>query len=155
MHGDPARAYPYLTGHADEIGTGQGSGSTTNIPLPAGVDDDAYLVALDRALTAVDGFGPDVVVVSLGVDTYVADPMCDLALTTDGFGRMGAAVAALGHRSSSCRRAATPTRPWAPTSPPGSSARPPAELGVPGDPGVGEVAALRTITGLRTGATPP
>ena len=33
---------------------------------------------------------------SLGVDTYVGDPMCDLALTTDGFGRCGAAVAALG-----------------------------------------------------------
>ena len=33
---------------------------------------------------------------SLGVDTYVGDPMCDLAVTTDGFGRCGAAVAALG-----------------------------------------------------------
>ena len=25
---------------------------------------------------------------SLGVDTYVGDPMCDLAVTTDGFARM-------------------------------------------------------------------
>ena len=66
------------------------------MPLPAGTDDDAYLAALDRALAAVDAFDPDVVVVSLGVDTYVGDPMCDLALTTDGFGRIGAAVAAVG-----------------------------------------------------------
>jgi acetoin utilization deacetylase AcuC-like enzyme len=34
--------------------------------------------------------------VSLGVDTYAGDPMCDLALTTEGFARMGAAIAALG-----------------------------------------------------------
>jgi acetoin utilization deacetylase AcuC-like enzyme len=36
------------------------------------------------------------VVVSLGVDTYAGDPMCDLAVTTDGFARCGRAVAALG-----------------------------------------------------------
>lgn len=96
LHGDPARAYPYLTGHADETGAGRGSGSTTNIPLPAGTDDDAYLAALERALVAVEAVDPAVVVVSLGLDTYAGDPMCDLALTTEGFGRMGAAVAALG-----------------------------------------------------------
>jgi acetoin utilization deacetylase AcuC-like enzyme len=96
LHGDPARAYPYLTGHADETGTGRGSGSTTNIPLPADTDDDAYLAALERALAVVDAVDPGVIVVSLGLDTYAGDPMCDLALTTGGFGRMGAAVAALG-----------------------------------------------------------
>jgi acetoin utilization deacetylase AcuC-like enzyme len=96
LHGDPARAYPYHTGHAEETGAGRGRGATCNIPLPAGTDDDAYLAALDRALMAVDDVDPAVLVVSLGVDTYVGDPMCDLAVTTDGFGRIGAAVAALG-----------------------------------------------------------
>jgi acetoin utilization deacetylase AcuC-like enzyme len=96
LHGDPARAYPYHTGFADETGAGRGAGSTRNVPLPAGTDDDAYLTALDRALEAVDAIDPAVVVVSLGVDTYGGDPMCDLALTTDGFGRCGRAVAALG-----------------------------------------------------------
>jgi acetoin utilization deacetylase AcuC-like enzyme len=97
LHGDPVRAYPYHTGHADEVGAGRGRGSTCNVPLAAGLDDDAYLVALERALTAVAAAAPDVVVVSLGVDTYVGDPMCDLALSTEGFARCGAAVAALGH----------------------------------------------------------
>jgi acetoin utilization deacetylase AcuC-like enzyme len=96
LHGDPRRAYPYLTGHADETGVGRGSGTTTNVPLAAGTADDAYLAALDAALAALDSFDPELVIVSLGVDTYVGDPMCDLALTTDGFTRMGAAVAALG-----------------------------------------------------------
>jgi acetoin utilization deacetylase AcuC-like enzyme len=96
LHGDPQRAYPYHTGYADETGAGRGRDATCNVPLPAGVDDDAYLASLDRALDVVDVFDPALLIVSLGVDTYVGDPMCDLALTTDGFGRCGAAVAALG-----------------------------------------------------------
>jgi acetoin utilization deacetylase AcuC-like enzyme len=95
LHGDPRRAYPYHTGFADETGAGRGAGSTRNVPLPAGTDDDAYLAALDHALAAVDAFDPAIVVVSLGVDTYAGDPMCDLAVTTDGFARCGRAVAAL------------------------------------------------------------
>ncbi len=97
LHGDPVRAYPYHTGFADETGAGRGSGSTCNLPLPAGTDDDAYLAALDRALAAVAASDPAVVVVSLGVDTYAGDPMCDLAVSTEGFGRCGRAVAGLDH----------------------------------------------------------
>ena len=96
LHGDPVRAYPYHTGFADETGAGRGSGSTCNLPLPAGTDDDAYLAALDQALAAVAAVDPAVVVVSLGVDTYAGDPMCDLAVSTEGFGHCGRAVAALG-----------------------------------------------------------
>ena len=96
LHGDPARAYPYHTGFADETGGGRGRGANCNVPLAVGTDDDAYLVALDRALAAVDAFDPALVIVSLGVDTYVDDPMCDLALTTEGLGRCGAAVATMG-----------------------------------------------------------
>ncbi len=96
LHADPARAYPYLTGFADETGTGLGRGCTCNVPLPAGTDDDAYLAALDPAVEAVDAVDPALVIVSLGVDTYVGDPMCDLAVTTDGFARIGVAIAALG-----------------------------------------------------------
>ncbi len=55
-----------------------------------------YLDALEQALDAVDDFDPAIVVVSLGLDTYGGDPICDLALTTDGFRRCGAAVAARG-----------------------------------------------------------
>jgi acetoin utilization deacetylase AcuC-like enzyme len=95
LHGDPVRAYPYHTGFADETGAGRGAGSTRNFPLPAGTDDDAYLAVLDQAHAAVDAFDPAVVVVSLGVDTYAGDPMCDFAVTTEGFGRCGRAVAAL------------------------------------------------------------
>jgi acetoin utilization deacetylase AcuC-like enzyme len=96
LHGDPTRAYPYLTGHADETGAGAGRGTTLNLPLPERTDDDAYLAALVRALDAIDAFDPGLVVLSLGVDTYHNDPISDLALTQDGYERFARAVAALG-----------------------------------------------------------
>src|SRR5204863_6771319 len=67
-----------------------------NLPLPEGIDDDAYLAALHRALAAVDAFRPALVIVSLGLDTFVTDPICDFAVTTEGFHRCGRAVAELG-----------------------------------------------------------
>jgi acetoin utilization deacetylase AcuC-like enzyme len=96
LHGDPVRAYPYVTGFADETGTGRGLGSTLNVPLPARTDDDDYAAALNDALDAVDAFGPELLVVSLGLDTYHADPISDLALTTEGFDRCGALVGGIG-----------------------------------------------------------
>ena len=47
-------------------------------------------------LAQIDRFGPDLVVVSLGVDTYWNDPISDLALTTEGYERCGRLVAELG-----------------------------------------------------------
>jgi len=96
LHGDPARAYPYAIGHGDETGAGRGLGANLNIPLPAGTDDDAYSSALDTALRKISSFGAGFLVVSLGLDTFVTDPICDLALTTEGFRVHGAMVASLG-----------------------------------------------------------
>lgn len=96
LHGDPARAYPWLVGYADETGTGAGRGTTLNLPLAERTDDDQYLAALGRAAEAIDAFDPALVVVSLGVDTFHTDPISDLALTQDGFERCGRAVATLG-----------------------------------------------------------
>ena len=95
LHGDPARAYPYITGFADETGAGRGAGANLNIPLAAGTDDDAYLASLEAAVDAIGSFGPGLVIVSLGVDTFHNDPISDLAITGDGFRRQGDAVAQL------------------------------------------------------------
>ena len=96
LHGDPARAYPYVTGFADECGAGRGAGANLNLPLAAGTDDDGYVHALEGALDAISAFGPGLVIVSLGVDTFHNDPISDLAITSDGFGRQGELVAQLG-----------------------------------------------------------
>ena len=96
LHGDPDRAYPYLTGFAEETGAGRGAGANLNLPLPVRCDDEEYLVNLDRALEAIAGFGVGAVIVSLGIDTYERDPICDLAVTTAGYHEVGRRVAGLG-----------------------------------------------------------
>jgi acetoin utilization deacetylase AcuC-like enzyme len=95
LHGDPARAYPYITGFADERGVGRGIGANLNVPLAAHTDDDAYIAALSLACEAIDAFDPSTLIVSLGLDSYHADPISDLGVTADGFRRQGALVAEL------------------------------------------------------------
>ena len=96
LHGDPTRAYPYVAGFADETGTGQGRGSTLNLPLEVRIDDDHYLDALGRSLEWIATTGAQMIVVSLGLDTFHEDPISDLALTADGFERCGRLVASAG-----------------------------------------------------------
>ncbi len=98
IHGDPVRQYPYFLGHADETGEGDGAGWNLNLPQPAGLDDEGYLAALDRALEAIVGKPGSVIVVSLGFDTYGQDPICDFALTTPVYAECGRRVAATGRR---------------------------------------------------------
>jgi acetoin utilization deacetylase AcuC-like enzyme len=96
LHGDPDRAFPYFTGYADETGTGRGTGHTLNIPLARGCADTDYLARLAGALEVIGRRGAAVLVVSLGMDTYERDPLGDLAITSEGFHRMGAIVSSLG-----------------------------------------------------------
>ena len=96
LHGDPRRAYPYFTGHADETGTGKGLGATYNVPLPERTADDAYIAALSTCGEKIAAFKPTALVVSLGLDTFITDPIADLAVTTEGFSRSGALLAQLG-----------------------------------------------------------
>ena len=95
LHGDPTRAYPYLSGFSDETGAGRGAGANLNLPLAAGTDDESYLGSLHRACEAIAAFGPSMVIVSLGVDTFHNDPISDLAVTTEGFREQGELVAQL------------------------------------------------------------
>ncbi|NJN14878.1 MAG: histone deacetylase family protein [Oscillochloris sp.] len=95
LHGDPDREYPYFSGFADERGAGTGTGYNLNLPLAAGTDDAGYLAALDQALSAIAAYSPHYLVVSAGFDTYIDDPLGDLAVTTGGFARIGAHIAGL------------------------------------------------------------
>ena len=96
LHGDPAGIYPYYSGFATERGADAGVGATLNLPLAPRTDGDAYLAALAEGLDAIRAFEPDApLVISLGFDTFHADPICNLALQTDDYGRIGSAIAAL------------------------------------------------------------
>ncbi|WP_426753777.1 histone deacetylase family protein [Myxococcus sp. Y35] len=95
LHGTPETEYPYFLGYADERGAGAGEGFTRNFPLPRGTTWAQYSAALDAALDAVACFGPDALVVSLGVDTYVGDPISAFALEREHFPLMGRRLAQL------------------------------------------------------------
>jgi len=97
LHGDPGGIYPYFSGYPSERGAGRGEGANLNLPLPAGTDGDGYLAALHDGLDAIVAFEPDApLVLSLGLDTFHADPICNLALQTDDYARIGVRIAQLG-----------------------------------------------------------
>ena len=96
LHADPARAYPYSIGYADEVGSGKGLGSNINIPFAARTGDDVYVNALADVLNKIHAFGAEMIVVSLGLDTFITDPICDMSVTTDGFRRCGELIKQLG-----------------------------------------------------------
>lgn len=98
IHADPMRFYPFYWGHAHERGEGAGLGYNLNLPLARGTGDDGYMEALAAALQAVESFGADVIVVALGLDAHENDPFKGLRVTTPGFTRIAAAIAALGRR---------------------------------------------------------
>ena len=95
LHRDPIDYHPYFAGHAHERGEGNGLGFNLNLPLPARSGDDDFLAALETACTRIAAFGAEALVVSLGVDAHEADPTAGLAITFDGFRRIGARLAAL------------------------------------------------------------
>ena len=97
IHADPSFAYPHFLGFADERGEGAGEGANLNLPLPEGTDWARYDEALTRAIDAVNAYGPDVVLVSLGLDTYIEDPIASFRLKSADYLRLGARLAEL-HR---------------------------------------------------------
>ncbi|MBP7241773.1 histone deacetylase family protein [Amaricoccus sp.] len=96
LHADPMVEYPYFLGHADERGAGAGEGFNLNLPMPHGTDFGDWSRALDLGCAAIGDFGPDVLVVSLGVDTYQGDPISAFRLDTPDYPRIGARIARLG-----------------------------------------------------------
>ena len=99
LHADPASAYPFFYGYAEERGKGDGLGFTANFPLPRGTGDARYLSALSRALEAIDRAQPASLVVSFGYDTHREDPISHFDLTPDAYRAIGEQIAKLGLRT--------------------------------------------------------
>jgi acetoin utilization deacetylase AcuC-like enzyme len=95
IHADPATDFPYFLGYADETGAGAGYGFNRNYPLPAGTAWSAWSAALDSACETAAQYGPDAMVVSLGVDTFAKDPLGSFRLHSEDYLRAGARIARL------------------------------------------------------------
>lgn len=96
IHADPNFAYPHTVGFADERGEGDGEGYNLNMPLANGTDWTRYEEAMKFAIGATKLMDPDVVIVSLGLDTYIEDPIAGFRLTSADYLRMGEKIASIG-----------------------------------------------------------
>jgi acetoin utilization deacetylase AcuC-like enzyme len=96
IHGDPRTEYPFYLGHADETGQGAGLGANLNLPLPRGTNYATWAQALDTALAAIQKFGAEALVVSLGMDTFEGDPISGFTLKSDDYLRVGERLAHAG-----------------------------------------------------------
>lgn len=96
IHGDPHTEYPYYLGYADERGAGAGLGFNHNLPLARGSDFPTWRAALHTALQGVAAFRPGALVVSLGLDTFVGDPISGFTLRSADYLQVGADLARVG-----------------------------------------------------------
>ena len=89
------------TGSWEEQGSGDGMGSTLNVPLPAGVGDAGYLLTFEKIIEpAIAAFKPQLILLSAGFDAHWLDPLASMNLTVQGYHRMAtrlrSAAAAVG-----------------------------------------------------------
>ncbi len=89
VHGDPAGYYPWYVGHAGERGPAD---ANLNIPLPRGTEDGPWLAAIAHALEWLGDV--DALVLALGFDASIDEPLAFLRIGDDGFARAAALVAA-------------------------------------------------------------
>lgn len=95
IHADPKFKFPYYTGFANEKGAGQGKGYNINFPLAEKTGDKKYQITLKRALSHIQKFRPTYLVVALGLDTFIEDPIGFFSLTTEYYQIMAQTIAQL------------------------------------------------------------
>jgi acetoin utilization deacetylase AcuC-like enzyme len=77
------------TGDVTETGTGEGAGTTLNVPFPPGTTTSGYLAAADDlVLPAFAAFEPDLVLVSAGFDAHEHDPISRMRVSSEGYGSL-------------------------------------------------------------------
>ena len=81
------------TGRRDEIGTGDGLGTTFNLPVAFGTPRSQFLRDFQAILdTAVDRIRPELIILSAGFDAHAEDPVGSLGLETEDFETLTRAV---------------------------------------------------------------
>ena len=74
------------TGFVSELGAGDATGYSVNLPLFPYTGDEVYLDSFRQIVPPlIRAFAPDVLVTQMGIDSYHSDPLTHLQLTTMGF----------------------------------------------------------------------
>lgn len=88
LHESGETLYPG-SGFETEIGTGEGTGYTVNIPFRAETDDEVYLFAFETLVPPlIKAFNPDIVFTVIGADAHKDDPLAHLNLTSNAYKRI-------------------------------------------------------------------
>lgn len=95
IHANPDERFPYFTGRAEETGMGDGTGYNHNLPLPLKTSDIRYDESLSFALRKIQSFSPKYLVVSVGYDTHISDPIGGFCLSTGYFLQIARSISTL------------------------------------------------------------
>ena len=85
IHRDPIDFYPH-EGFIHQIGRGEGTGYTVNIPVPKGTGDAEYKMIFNEIIDPIiKDFNPDFIIGENGFDPHCSEREIGLALTIGGF----------------------------------------------------------------------
>ncbi len=103
IHGCPLGEYPYFTGYSEEIGQNTGVKYNINYPLKGGVKLQEYLSVLTDALTKIQKYDPDILVLAFGADTFKDDEevldSSRFSIDLDDYKKIGQTVAKLNKKT--------------------------------------------------------
>jgi acetoin utilization deacetylase AcuC-like enzyme len=87
------------TGPASDVGSGDGTGFTVNLPVGRGSGDDVFVpLVADLAVPLALAYEPQLILVSAGYDAHREDPLGECAVTDEGFAAMTRLVRDVGGR---------------------------------------------------------
>lgn len=98
IHEHPTYSFPG-SGFAEETGLGAGKGTTLNIPLPPGAEDNMVRRAMEEKVEpALRCFQPECLIISAGFDGHCQDDMSGLRYSTELYAYLGKKMGAWGHQ---------------------------------------------------------
>jgi len=93
LHQDPLTLYPGR-GFIDEIGTGNGTGFTVNIPMPPLSTGEMYMNAMEEiVLPLIEAYKPQIIIRNGGSDPLYTDTLTNLGLDMDSLSELTASIA--------------------------------------------------------------
>ncbi len=96
IHRDPRDFYP-KEGFIHQIGRGEGTGYTVNIPVPMGAGDAEYELVFSEVIDPIiRDYNPDFIIGENGFDAHYSDRSIGLALTTRGYAEIVSRIRSYG-----------------------------------------------------------
>lgn len=89
LHIETEGVAPNFGGYEEEVGVDAGIGHNHNYPLRNGFTDKEYFHKFEQVMDKINNIRPDYLILSLGFDGHVNDPLHIGSLTTEAYVQMG------------------------------------------------------------------